>query len=354
MVDWEKVPPVMPRYFRRCRDTSRTAKRVSVSRSEFRLQSSHQDNRTKIDVVKRLFGRGFIGAIAQGQIRPGQGQKDIDHLFGEMSEPMNDHRSEESIGVLCAIMRMIPAGAVRICDKAVSETTAGGNRALAHRRNAIKPRTHGTPQYALVIFLQHPMPVYRGALFMQDSTLLFSSRLDPVMNGDFKGISPIGGDRWPWEAPIYQDQAFVETIGCEIASGDVKFVCLSDVGDRCVFAVRVGSRCHSLILWKAGRDAIFLFGYQQSWSEGFFILSGKLTAPGCCMKRARVGALEVPSTELPECVSCTFCAPIERVLAVCFILSQGSCRSNATESAIQKIGDRLHVEILCNRCRRCN
>ena len=358
-----------PRYFRRSRDTSRTARNVSVLLSEFRLESSHQDDGTKVHVVKCVFGRGFISASAQGQVRlgrgfisagaqgqvrPGQGQKDIDHMFGEMSEPMNDHRSKESIGVLCAIMRMPPAGAVRICDKAVGETTAGGNRALAHGRNAIKPRTHSTPRYILVIFLQHPMPVYRGALFMQDSTVFFGSRLDPVMNGNFKGISPIGGDRWPWEAPVHQDHAFVKTIGCEVASGDVELVCPSDVGDRCVFAVRVGSRCDSLILWKTGRDAIFLFGCQQSWSEAELILSGMLTAPGCCRNRARVGALEVPSTELPGCVSCTSFPQIERVLAVCFILSQGSCRSNTAESAVQKIGDQLHVEILCSRFRRCN
>lgn len=104
---------------------------------------------------------------------------------------MNDHRSEKSIGVLCAIMRMIPAGPVRICDEAVREITSRGNRALAHRRNPIKPWTYGTPQYTLVMFLQHTMPVYRGALFMQDSILLFSSRLDPIMNGNLKGISPV-------------------------------------------------------------------------------------------------------------------------------------------------------------------
>ena len=104
---------------------------------------------------------------------------------------MNDHRSEESIGVLCAIMRMIPAGPVRIGDEAVREITSRGNKALAHRRNAIKPRTHGTPQYTLVMFLQHTMPMYRGALFMQDSALLFSSRFDPVMNSNLKGVSPM-------------------------------------------------------------------------------------------------------------------------------------------------------------------
>ena len=104
---------------------------------------------------------------------------------------MNDHRSEESIGVLCAIMRMRPAGPVRVCDEAVREITSRGRRALAHRRNPIKRRTHGTPQYTLVMFLQHTMPVYRGALFMQDSTLLSSSRFDPIMNSNLKGVSPV-------------------------------------------------------------------------------------------------------------------------------------------------------------------
>ena len=99
---------------------------------------------------------------------------------------------------------------------------------------------------------------------MQDSTLLFSSRFDPVMNSNLKGVSPVSCDSWPWETPVNQDQAFIKTIGLEVASGDGKIVGPSDVGDRCVFAVRVGSRCDSLILWKAGRNAIELFVYQKS------------------------------------------------------------------------------------------
>ena len=218
---------------------------------------------------------------------------------------MNDHRSEQSIGVLCAIMRMIPAGPVRICDEAVGEITSGGNRALAHRRNAIKPRANRTPQYTLVVFLQDTMPVYRGALFMQDSILFFSSRLDSIMNGNLKGVSPIGGDSWPWEASVNQYQALIETIGLEVASGDGEIIVLSDVGDRCIFAVRVCSRCDSLILWKAGRDAIGLFGCQKSRSEDFFTLSGMLTV-SAAKKRGRVGASEVPNVESPESISYTF------------------------------------------------
>lgn len=139
----------------------------------------------------------------------------------------------------------------------------------------------------------------------------------------------------------------------KVASGDGEIVVLSDVGDRCVFAVRVGSRCDSLVLWKAGRDAIGLFVYQKSWSEGIFILSGMLTV-SAFKKRGRVGALDVPSVESPECVSCIFCPKIERVLAVGCILIQGSCSSEAANSAIHKIGDQPHVEIFCSRFRRWN
>ena len=139
----------------------------------------------------------------------------------------------------------------------------------------------------------------------------------------------------------------------KVASGDGEIVVLSDVGDRCVFAVRVGSRCDSLVLWKAGRDAIGLFLYQKSWSEGIFILSGMLTV-STFKKRGRVGALDVPSIESPESVSCIFCPKIERILAVRCILIQGSCCSEAANSAIQKVGDQPHVEIFCSRFRRCN
>lgn len=267
-----------------------------------------------------------------------------------MNEPMNDHRSEESIGVLCAIMRMIPAGPVRIGDEAVGEITSRGNRALAHRRNAIKPRTYGTPQYILVMFLQHTMPVYRGAFFVQDSTLLFSSRFDPIVNSNLKGVSPISCDSWPWEASVNQDQAFIKTIGLEVASSDDEIVGHRDVGDRCVFAVRVGSRCDSLILWKAGRDAIGLFVYQKSWSEGIFILPGTLTV-FASKKRGRSGASDVPSIESPESVSYSSCPKIERLLAVGCILTQGSCCSEAAKSAIQKVGYQPHVEIFCSRFR---
>ena len=185
---------------------------------------------------------------------------------------------------------------------------------------------------------------------MQDSTLLFGSRFDPIMNSNLKGISPISCDIWPWEASVNQDQAFIKTIGLEVASGDVENVGSSDVGDRRVFAVRVGSRCDSLILWKAGRDAIGLYVYQTSWSEEIFILSRMLTV-SASKKRGRSGASDVPSIELPESVSCISCPKIERVLAVGSVLTQGSCCSEAAKSAIQKVGDQPHVEIFCSRFR---
>ena len=70
--------------------------------------------------------------------------------------------------------------------------------------------------------------------------------------------------------------------------------------------------------------------------------------------RGRVGASDVPSTESPESVSCIFRPYIERVLAVGCILIQGSCCSETADTAIQKIGDQLHVEVFCSRFRRSN
>ena len=113
------------------------------------------------------------------------------HCLKRLSEPMNDHRSEESIRILCAIMRMIPAGPVRIGEETVREIRSRSDRALAHRRNAIEPRAHGTPLSTCVRFLQHTMPVDGCALFMQDGVLLFGSWFDVIVNINLKDISPI-------------------------------------------------------------------------------------------------------------------------------------------------------------------
>ncbi len=71
-------------------------------------------------------------------------------------------------------------------------------------------------------------------------------------------------------------------------------------------------------------------------------------------KRGRVGASDVPSVESPESISCIFCPKIERILAVGRILTQGSCCSETANSAIQKIGDQLHIEMFYSRFRGCN
>ena len=114
------------------------------------------------------------------------------HSLERLSEPMNDHRSEESIRILCAIMRVIPAGPIRIGEETVREIRSRSNRALAHGRNAIEPRAHRTPFNTCIRFLQHTMPVNGCALFMQDRVLLFGSRFDVVININLKSISPIG------------------------------------------------------------------------------------------------------------------------------------------------------------------
>lgn len=232
-------------------------------------------------------------------------------LLRKMSKPKNDHRSEESISILCAIMRMIPAGAIRIGEETVRERRSRSNRALAHRRNAIEPRPHRTPRDIVVRFLQHTMPVNGCALFMQDSALLFRSRFDLVMNNNLKGVSPISCESRPGKASVNQDQAFVETIGLQVPSADVEFVALSVIGKRWVFAVRVGRRCDSLVLRQTTRYAIVLYERQKCSNEGFFIVSDMLTVFGCTRKRGRVGALEVPSVESPESISYLCCFKVE-------------------------------------------
>ena len=232
-------------------------------------------------------------------------------LLRKLSEPMNDHRSEESISILCAIMRMIPAGPIRIGEETVRERRSRSNRALAHRRNAVEPRPYWTPRNSVVRFLQHAMPVDGCALFMQDSALLFRSRFDLVMNNNLKGVSPISLESRPGEASVDQEQAFVETIGLQVPSGDEEFVVLSDIGNRWVFAVRVGRRCDSLVLRQTTRYTIVLSEGQKRSNEGFFLVSDMLTVFGCAMKRGRVSASEVPSVESPESISLLCCLKVE-------------------------------------------
>ena len=216
---------------------------------------------------------------------------------------MNDHRSEESISILRTIMRMIPAGPIRIGEETVRERRSRSNRALAHRRNPIEPRTHRTPRNIIVRFLQHTMPVDGCAFFMQDSALLFRSRFDLVMNNNLKGVSPISFEGRPGEASVNQDQTFVETIGLQVPSADDEFVAPSVIGNWWVFAVRVGRRCNSLILRQTTRYAIVLFEAQKCSNEGFFIISDMLTVFGYTRKTGRVTASKVPSIESPESIS---------------------------------------------------
>lgn len=146
---------------------------------------------------------------------------------------------------------------------------------------------------------------------MQDSALLFRSRFDLVMNNNLKGVSPISFESRPGEASVNQDQAFVKTIGLQVPSADREFVVPSEIGNRWVFAVRVGRRCDSLVLRQTTRYAIVLSEGQTCGNEGFFIVSDMLTVFGCTRKRGRVAALEVPSVESPESISYLCCLKVE-------------------------------------------
>lgn len=98
---------------------------------------------------------------------------------------MNDHRPEEPISILRAIVRVIPASPVQPRPKGVCEVASWSDWALPNRRHAIVPRG---------VSLQETMP-------MQRCTLRRSR--DPVFDSYAEKIAPVCLQNRPREGPIH-------------------------------------------------------------------------------------------------------------------------------------------------------
>ncbi len=97
---------------------------------------------------------------------------------------MDDHWPEEPIGILRAIVRMIPAGPIQSCLKGVCEVLSRSDWTLPNGRHAIVIR--GIP-------LQQTVP-------MQRCTLLRSR--DSIFDSDIENIAPICFQQRPRELPV--------------------------------------------------------------------------------------------------------------------------------------------------------
>ena len=128
----------------------------------------------------------------------------------------------------------------------------------------------------------------------------------------------------------------------------------SEIGNRWVFAVRIGGCCDSLVLRQTTGYAIVLFEGQKCGNEGFSIISDMLTVFGCSRKRERVAASGVPSVESPGSISYLCCLRVEQGLTISIVLAQRCCCCSAADSAVEQIGRELHLEIFYIRLNRCN
>jgi len=103
-----------------------------------------------------------------------------------------DHGSKKPTGILGAVVRMIPAGAIKICLERVRKGASRCNRALLYGRTTSREMMGTTTEdlagdlHAVIprrLFLQYPMPMHPGTFFWAG---------DLVMDGDHESVSPIG------------------------------------------------------------------------------------------------------------------------------------------------------------------
>ena len=91
---------------------------------------------------------------------------------------VDDERADDSAGVLCAEVGMIPGGAVQICVELVCEGLSRCNRTLSDARNAILIRC---------TFLKKTVPVQSRA---------FLRTFDSIVNCDLHSVTPVGLNGW--------------------------------------------------------------------------------------------------------------------------------------------------------------
>ncbi len=144
--------------------------------------------------------------------------------MGKIDAPVNYHRSRQSIRILSAVMRMIPAGPVQAGIERVRKGAARCNGTLLNGWHAIKPRC---------LILQKAMPVERGSLFGPG---------DLVGDSDFDVIAPIRFDCWPGDLAIDHDDTSIDPVRSFEAAFDDKIIF---AGHSCYWwlLVRIGVEC---------------------------------------------------------------------------------------------------------------
>ena len=158
---------------------------------------------------------------------------------------MNDHRPEKTIGILCAIVRVIPTSPIKPRLKRVIEVLTRSDWTLPNGRHTIEPRG---------VSLQETMPVHRGSL---------RRICNSVLDSDSESITPICLNERCGELPVHEQKTLVETIRSFSTSCDGKAVVSAHVCNWNVTLVRVGI-WSSVVLSgcrvEAIRSAIDIFG----------------------------------------------------------------------------------------------
>ena len=166
-------------------------------------------------------------------------QQDRAHIsiIGGVLGSVDDHRAEQTSGVLTGVMRMIPTGAVQIRFECVCQRFSGGDWALLDRRHPVKPGRRA---------LQNAVPVQGRSLFGVGD-LVGHSHLDRV--------APVGFDEGSWKLTVDQDDAFVDSVRGDEATLDGEIIGSDDPGGWRVFK-RVAVISRSRAPWEALRQRV--------------------------------------------------------------------------------------------------
>ena len=134
-------------------------------------------------------------------------------------EPVDDQRPSQSVCVLSAIMRVIPAGSECAGPERVRKRGPRCNGALLNGRHSIRP---------LCLFLEKAMPMDRGSL-----------PVDVIINSDLDRVAPIDIDCWPGYLIIDHDDTSVEAVRGLESSSNIESIILGVIRCWAIF-IRVG------------------------------------------------------------------------------------------------------------------
>ena len=138
---------------------------------------------------------------------------------------MDDERADDSAGVLCTEVRVIPSGAVQICVELVCKGLSRCNRTLSDTRNAILIRC---------TLLEETVPVQSRAFFRT---------LDSVVNGDLHSITPVGLNGGSRILSVDKHHIDLDSIRRVHTSGYGEVVRSNDPSDGSVFVWIGASGC---------------------------------------------------------------------------------------------------------------